>query len=336
MTTARATHTATPLLNGKVLIAGGTGNALQPLASAELYDPSTGMFTPTGSMTTARTWGHTATLLANGMVLIAGGTDSLKTYAPLTSAELYDPSTGKFTLTGSMPTAQRTDGAALLQDGRVFVVGDSYAAIYDPASGTFAQTGAYIDATPVSWITVNLLADGRVLLTGCAVQCTAGAAELFDPKSGTFSTTGPMTGYTWGNENTATLLTDGKVLFVGNAENDGTLADAEVYDPAGGTFTSIGKARAPHEFAAAVRLADGTVLITGGQLIGGNGNAGSDLYLPPTGTFGSAAMTTGRHSHTASLLSDGTVLIVGGYSTWPTPTASTEIYDPSCRGCWDY
>ena len=47
-------------------------------------------------------------------------------------------------------------------------------------------------------------------------------------------------------------------------------------------------------------------------------------------------MTTGRHSHTATLLSDGTVLIVGGYSSWPTPTASAEIYDPSCKGCWDY
>ena len=128
MTTARATHTATPLLNGKVLIAGGTGNALQPLASAELYDPSTGMFTPTGSMTTARTWGHTATLLANGKVLIAGGSDRRDTYEPLTSAELYDPSTGKFTLTGSMPTAQPTGPATLLQDGRVFVAGDSNAA----------------------------------------------------------------------------------------------------------------------------------------------------------------------------------------------------------------
>ena len=338
-TTARANHTATLLPNGKVLIAGGDSGAFQPpLASAELYDPSTGMFTPTGSMTTARTWGHTATLLANGKVLIAGGSDRRDTYEPLASAELYDPSTGMFTLTGSMPTAQRTDGATLLQDGRVFVAGENYAAIYDPARGTFAQTGAYVDATPVLWITVNLLADGRVLLTGCAAQCTVGATELFDPRSGTFSTTGPMTGYTWDNENTATVLADGRVLLVGNEENDGTLADAEVYDPAAGTFTSIGKTPAPHEFAAAVRLADGTVLITGGQLPGGSGSAGSDLYSPATGTFASAAdnMTTARHSHTATLLSDGTVLIVGGYSTWPTPTASAEIYDPSCRGCWDY
>ena len=79
-----------------------------------------------------------------------------------------------------------------------------------------------------------------------------------------------------------------------------------------------------------VRLVDGSVLITGGQLPGGNGNAGSDLYLPASGTFAFAGnMTAARHEQTATLLDDGTVLIVGGYSVWPTPTASAEIYKPA-------
>jgi hypothetical protein len=244
-----------------------------------------------------------------------------------------------FTPTGSMTTVQSagfelTLKATLLQDGRVFVAGDTNAEIYDPASGAFAPTGAYVDANPVGWGTVSLLGDGRVLLTGCTgpPYCTVGATEVFDPKSGSFSRTGPMK--YWIDENTATLLMDGRVLLVGNEENDGSLADAEVYDPAAGTFMSIGNATAPHEFAAAVRLADGTVLITGGQLPGGSGSAGSDLYLPTTGTFASAgAMTTGRHEHTATLLNDGTVLIVGGFSgwTWPAvaPESSAEIYKPA-------
>ena len=327
LTTARADHTATLLPNGKVLIAGGDGDGFQPLASAELYDPSTGIFTPTGSMTTMRTWGHTATLLANGKVLIAGGSDRRDIFQPLTSAELYDPSTGMFTPTGSMTTLQRTGPATSLQDGRVFVAGETNAEIYDPASGAFATTGGYVDAVPVLWGTVSLLVDGRILLTGCTVQCTVGATELFDPKSGTFSRTGPMKG--WGNVNTATLLISGRVLFVGNVENDGSPADAEIYDPAAGTFMFIGKTIEPHEFAAAVRLADGTVLITGGQLPGGNGSAGTDVYLPASDTFAFAGnMTVARHEHTATLLKDGTVLLVGGYNVWPAPTGDAEIYAP--------
>ena len=194
MTTARAEHTATLLPNGKVLITGGEGVGFQPLASAELYDPSTGMFVPTGTMTSVRTWGHTATLLANGKVLIAGGSDSGVTFQPLASAELYDPSTGMFTPTGSMTTVQRAGPATLLQDGRVFVAGETNAEIYDPASEAFAPTGTYVDATPVWWNTISLLVDGRILLTGCAVQCTVGATEVFDPQSGTFSRTGPTKG----------------------------------------------------------------------------------------------------------------------------------------------
>ena len=332
LTTARAEHTATLLPNGKVLIAGG-GNGVdgfQPLGSAELYDPSTGMFTPTGSMTTARTWGHTATLLSNGRVLIAGGSARRDILQPLASAELYDPATGTFTPTGSMTIVQRAGPATLLVDGRVFVAGETNAEIYDPAGGAFAPTGAYVDAIPVWWDTVSLLGDGRVLVTGVtecgSSSCSAGVTELYDPKSGTFSRTGPMKG--WVNVNTATLLMDGKVLFVEG--NDSAFPDdVEVYDPTAGTFTHTGNTSGIHEFSAAVRLRDGTVLISGGQLPGGDGNSASELYLPASGTFAfGGGMTAGRHEHTATLLNDGRVLIVGGFSLWPTPTASAEIYKP--------
>jgi uncharacterized protein (TIGR03437 family) len=85
-----------------------------------------------------------------------------------------------------------------------------------------------------------------------------------------------------------------------------------------------------HEFSTATLLPDGTVLIAGSALPGGNGDSGTELYTPTTGKFALAAsMSTARHSHTATLLPDGTVLVTGGSSIWPEATFSAEIYRPS-------
>jgi hypothetical protein len=94
MVTPRGFHTTTPLLNGKILVAGGV-NASSPfppgfpaLAEAELYDPATGTWSATGSMTTPR-FGNTLNLLFNGRVLAAGGED--KDVSVLQSSETYEP-----------------------------------------------------------------------------------------------------------------------------------------------------------------------------------------------------------------------------------------------------
>jgi hypothetical protein len=125
MSVPRVGHTATPLLNGKVLICGGSSqfSSLGTVwASAELYDPATGTFTATGNMTTPR-WYHTATLLATGKVLIAGGTVSANPdgSSVLAGAELYDPATGTFTATAGLTTARLRSVATLLNDGRVLI-----------------------------------------------------------------------------------------------------------------------------------------------------------------------------------------------------------------------
>ncbi len=333
MTTARADHTATLLRNGKVLIAGGSGDGFQALASAELYDPSTRTFAPTGSMIMPRS-GHSATLLADGRVLIAGGSQDVNLGTSVFTAEIYDPSTGAFTATGDLTSiggevfASPGNVTTLLPDGRVFVAAANNAEIYDPHSGTFTPTGPYVDLSDAYGITVTLLTNGKVLVNGCSNangQCSVGVTQLFDPQSGTFGVTGPMMlksfpdyGYT------AALLTDGRVLFLGSG--DFGFADAEVYDPAAETFASIGGA-VSQEIAPAARLTDGTVLIAGGQVPGGNGSTNAELYVPATGTFEPVGeMTGGRHSHTATPLPDDTVLITGGFSSWPDPTFSAEVY----------
>jgi hypothetical protein len=328
MTTARAGHTATLLANGKVLVAGGYQRNLPGiLASAELYNPSTGTFVPTGAMTAPRTH-HTATLLPDGRVLLAGGAGFNL------SAELYDPSTGTFTATGNM--IQPQSAATLLGNGKVLIVGGSSTPeLYDPATGTFTETVAYAgsDASLVWVDTATLLPDGKALITGCECRFNRPLSALYDPSTETFSLTGTMSGpvnWWWQDANTATLLMNGKVLIVGNVENDGFPGVAEMYDRSTDIFSNIGNTTGPHESSTATLLPDGKVLIAGGQLPGGNGASGVDLYSPGTGMFSAApGMVTNRHNHTATLLPDGTVLIAGGFSNWPEATASAELYYPA-------
>lgn len=125
LTRARVDATATRLANGKVLLAGGEDNRGDTvvLASAELYDPATNRWSPTGPMTTART-GHAATLLADGDVLATGGVgngNGDSTY--LASAERYSPATASWSSTASMTTPRNAHTATPLATGEVLVAG---------------------------------------------------------------------------------------------------------------------------------------------------------------------------------------------------------------------
>jgi len=194
--TGRVYHAATLLQNGQVLAAGGLSLGPEDfvLSSAELYNPSTGTWTETGSVSQPR-FDHTATLLADGQVLVTGGC------CLLDSAELYNPSTAQWSTSGSMTVTRASHGAVLLQDGAVLVAGGDTgsnsnafptraAELCDPSTGTFTATGSMNDARADAQLTLHpngealiagactgeLFSNGQWRLTANLVQC---ATETF-------------------------------------------------------------------------------------------------------------------------------------------------------------
>ena len=312
MTVARTAHTATLLLDGRVLIAGGGS------ASAELYDATSQTFTATGSMTLAQD-ARSATLLAHstlpnyGKVLMVGGGDLI--------AELFDPTAGTFTATGSMGAQHLGQTATLLQSGKVLVAGGetAKAELFNPSTGAFTATGSMTVSR--SGHTATLLPDGRVLIAGGVLDFGAGgtvpvpegpgaaSAELYDPVSGRFTSTGSMSEGRSGH--TATLLVDGTVLVTGT---DNT---AELFSPGTGTFSVVGDLSTGFGATAILRN-DGTVLVAGGhtgtKMVGHVvSHATANLFAPESGGFvATGSLITARDGHTATLLVDGTVLVTGG------------------------
>lgn len=324
MAASRVGHTATLLLDGRVLIAGGEDDT-SILSSAEIYNPATGTFAPTGNLPVAR-YMHSATLLPDGRVLIAGGYNPLAISSGgfLTSAEIYDPSTGAFTLTGNMMAPGGP--AVLLQNGKVFISAGfgpygttDQAELYDPSSGVFSAATA--QPTPVSGEALaTLLPDGRVLITGY----TPLPGELYDPSTGIFSPTGNI------DYEAATPLMNGTVLFIGDQDDEfHSDRKAWLYDPSAGAFTLAGNTVIAREAVPATLLPDGTVLIAGTELIGGGALASAEIYDSASGAFGlTGSMITARQSHKATLLNNGQVLITGGFDFFPSITSSAELYTP--------
>ena len=261
----RTGFNATLLANGKVLIAGGVAGQTQDgyvIGDPEVYDPSTGVFTAAGAYAGSLAspdinvfgFGSTSTLLPDGTVL----------FASEPAAQVYDPVSGAFRLSGPMSVTN--------------------------------EFGTTFPPDYIADRTANLLLSGRVLAAGGEQEDIGrfNDAQLYDPATGVFVPTGSMAKAR--SAHTATVLPDGSVLVAGgesqtcNVEGasegcwfSGTESSAEVYDPVKGVFTDAGNMTAPREFQTATLLNTGDVLLAGGaatENAGYGATASAELYHP--------------------------------------------------------
>ena len=277
---------------------------------------------------------HTSTLLSNGKVLVVGGS---KFSDVLSSAELYDPITGSWSITGSMNSMRYIHSATNLPNGNVLVAGGgtlnkslSSAEIYDSVSQSWIKTGSMKDDR--YFHTATLLPNGMVLVVGgCYYNLDLNynlnpisSSELYNYVTGIWSKTGSIRQLR--TNHTATLLPNGKVLVAGGwGNNSEQLSSAEIYDPMTGKWSAaapMNNARSTHT---ATLLPNGTVLVAGGFSYNSNENdnflSSAEIYDPSTESWSMTnSLNYPRNCQTSTLLADGEVLFAGGWG----PTA--ELY----------
>jgi hypothetical protein len=321
-------HTVTVLMDGTVLVAGGTG-----AGEAEIFDPQSGNWAATQSMLVPR-MNHTATLLQDGRVLVAGGESALGS-GGIVVAELYDPESGTWMATGGMGVPRAGASAVLLPDCTVLVVGGfqsptpfPWAEMYDPATGAWSALPDPELSRAGGVASMTLLRDGRVLVSDGLSR----AGSLYDYTTRSWSSTAPMIEL-GGGSGTATLLNDGRVLFAGGGIGDGSpsATRAQLYDPARDTWTEASAMNEGHAWHTAALLPDGSVLVAGAGDGGYGGSSAAERYDPATNTWTAVASMLQAHGwHSGATLHDGRVLVVGGYGDAQDPAnPGAEVYDPS-------
>jgi hypothetical protein len=354
----RAEHFAVALGDGSVLVGAGRGprpeGAVSPGSATywnttERWSPATGTWTASAALGTSgdvvdgqiTRVGQQAFALRDGRVLVVPAGCACRPM-PTLHAEIWADLGGSASVTTS-PTlelalvghsvTQLADGRFLIAGGieRLFVTPSeslATAEVWDPASGTITETAPmpHDRAGHVA----TLLADGRVLLVGGVHfrdDSPVREADIWDPGTGSFTTVPSLRGVldapkpVDGQAERLITLADGRVLIL-----DGR--SARTWDPITDRLDDAGRFLAEREGYAAALLADGRVLIVGGQ-VGEQLLSAAELWDPATSAFTTAGtMITPRRSPTATVLPDGRVLIVGGFTSLTGPTAAAELWVP--------
>lgn len=361
-----ASHTATRLKSGSVLVAGGA-NKHGSVKTAALYGPvlsqaslpSSWDWEQANPMNFPRSY-HAAALMDSGKVLITGGyldvqrDDGSSEDKPLASVEVYDPDPlieQHWSTTQPMHVARAKHTSTLLLSGNVLVAGGSLSKD-DPASSS-SEEYSPVDGSwsPVSEMfsaraghTATLLPTGQVLVTGgfapaasktrwaqmggAAANVAFDTVEMYEPQTKQWRLLGSRL-HEARYSHTATILPSGKVLITGGFNETGPLASSEIFDPATEQWAPAGAlltARGQHT---AVLLSTGEVLVAAGQ--GADGPLGSTEFFSANTLKWSpgSPLQDPRTEHSATLLFSEAVLITGGINSTGTYGTSTELYTPT-------
>lgn len=341
---ARSSHTATRLLDGRVLVVGGEDADGRMLASSEIFDPAAGAWSRGPAMPGPRS-NHTATLLDDGRVLVVGGGLANSVGAPSgesvrADALVFDPTSGAFTKTASPSVARAFHLAERLRDGRVLVAGGGAnrsidvplagaggrteklavaladAELFDPKAGTWAAAPSLAKAR---YLAAGVaLDDGRVLVVGGVdeTQTSFATTEIFDPAAGAWQA-GPLLSTGDRLRHAIAKLPDGRVVVAaGKKSNVAFLTTAEIFDPAAGAWKALPKLGVGRTSPALAVLPSGRLLLSGGYACSATGCGAledSSVYEPGGSTWKAfAAQANPRAVHTATTLADGRVLVAGG------------------------
>ena len=331
MSIARNFQSGTILADGSVLVAGGQDENGNTLASAEIYNPTTQTWTLTGSMTTTR-YLHSASLLPNGEVLVAGGWPSTccnGSQTPLSSSELWNPTTGMWTAIGNMANPHADQTATVFSNGNVLIAGgQNYAQgslqeveesaateLYEYATGTWTSVGNMTIAR--DYAGAALLSNSSVLEAGGAAGgCCAGlfSAETFNPATPTWTATpstmiDPRTGPA-----VSTIFNATSVLVSGGSSccssPISTYASTEYYNSATQFWHLTGSLNQARANFTSVTLQDGTVLAVGG------GYTSAERYYPNPSDQSVTIQLAGTGISPVSFSITGTSCSPGTYASY--------------------
>ena len=341
LNTARCWHQSILLNNGKVLIVGGGTDfsaTLSPnaLTSCELYDPVTGLFTPTGSLNTARMAGHQLTMLPSGDILVTGGRtynyynywwSNISSPGAMDSAEIYSVATGLWSTTDSMSSKRFMHRAVQLPSGKIMVFGgwpDSTTGnqplqtteIFDPVAHTWSSGPAM--PIPMASSVCQSLDDGRVFLTlglyqftGTSYQGTTLNSYIYE-EGGSFSSKLACPANEYGRDIPVYgLLGDDVIVGAGFTGQGNWSREFYIYHPSSNTWGSLTSGSVDTLGDLGSFATTRTCLFATGITTPGSDN-GATYFVSSSATTRSTDFNYTGYVPTSTYLGNGYVLICGG------------------------